>query len=615
MSAPATDGVLRGTRRPVPDIPWWTLVSQRAVRTPGARALVTDESTLTFRELDLWSSRLARLLRDQGTRPGDVVACALSRSALAVLAPLAVGKAGGIYLPLDPAQPTGRLQQILDDARPTLTLTDTPQVPGPVTLLPCGTWMRELRAYTSAAPLPRSSRDPADPAYLIYTSGSTGSPKGVLVGGRSLVNLHGELRARCFPLAERGSRRRPVRVAHGMAFGFDAAWNPLLWLADGFEVHLLNDEVRRDAALYAETVRRQQLTVVEALPALTAAMTECGLLHPAARPDLVLMGGEAISLALWSRLRAEEDLHAVNLYGPTECAVFATSCSAAESDRPLIGRPIANCTARVVDESLSPCPPGTPGELLLGGACLALGYLGRPDLDAEHFTLDNEGSRWYRTGDRVRQLAAGQLEFLGRLDGQVKIRGHRAEPAEPEHVLLTHPEVQQAAVQAEQGPGGAVRLAAYVVHRQAPHTPDGAADFTARLRSHLHAQLPEYLVPSAVVVLDAMPQTASGKTDRAALTAPPADPAATAALPLTPMEQQIAAIWQTVLKAEPPDVHADFFALGGDSLLATEVSLRLHAVGYDCAMRDVMLHPTIAALAAWLTERTGTCPDTPETTT
>ncbi|MFD5554681.1 amino acid adenylation domain-containing protein [Streptomyces sp. NPDC127068] len=604
MSAPA-DGVLRGARRPVPGTPWWALVSRQAARIPDTTALVTDEGSLTFRELDLWSDRLARLLREQGVRPGSVVACALSRSAPAVLAPLAVGKLGGVYAPLDSAQPAGRLRQILDDARPTVVLTDSPETPNPAVELPCGTWWRELRAYASPSPFPASRRVPADPVCLVYTSGSTGSPKGVLVGGHSLTNLYTELRARCFPLAGRGPRRRPVRVAHGMTFGFDAAWNPLLWLAGGHELHLLDDDVRRDAALYAEAVRERRLTVVEALPALTAAMTECGLLHAATRPDLILMGGEAISPALWTRLRAEEDLHALNLYGPTECTVFATSCATKESERPLIGRPIANCAAQVVDEELRRRPPGASGELLLGGACLALGYHDRPESDAESFTLDEGGERWYRTGDIVRRLSGGRLEFLGRSDDQVKIRGHRTEPAETEHALLAHPEVRQAAVRAERGPGGSVRLVAHVVRRPAADTPGGRDGFAALLLGQLRARLPDHLVPSAVVVLDALPLTAAGKTDRAALASSPTHSEGCPDPPLTAVEQQIATVWRSVLGIEHPGVHQDFFTLGGDSLLANAVSLQLHAVGLECSTREVMLHPTIAALATRIAERTG----------
>jgi amino acid adenylation domain-containing protein len=543
---------------------------------PSRTGLVADQVAWTFRELDVWSNRLARALREAGAGPGTVVACAMTRSVRAVLSLLAVGKTGAAYLPIDPAQPDARVTAILADARPTVLLTDVARLRTRADVALCPEGWQTVFAHYDGRPLPRTTTE--GPAYVIYTSGSTGSPKGVVVGNRSLVNLYCELKVRFFP-----ADRRRQRVAHGLPLAFDASWNPLLWMIGGFEVHLVPDDVRADPERYIRFISEHRLSVVEAVPTQVAALVAAGLLDGEGCPELLLMGGEAVSQTLWSQLRAGPNLVAVNLYGPTECTVLTTACRLDERETPAIGRPIGNTRAQVVDAELRPVPVGEPGELLVGGACLAIEYLGRAELTADRFVTTRE--RWYRTGDLCRCLPDGHLEWLGRLDEQVQIRGHRVEPGEAEHALRTLPGVRQAVVRAE-GDGAALRLVAYVVL----DTGTGV-----EVRERLRKLLPDYLMPSAVVPLDALPLGPNGKIDRAALRAGAGEPARRAAL--TPAQELVAAAFRAVLGIRTVSARSDFFALGGHSLSAAALAGRLRALGVPCSLRDVLRHPTVTQLA------------------
>ncbi|KZB79717.1 amino acid adenylation domain-containing protein [Amycolatopsis regifaucium] len=571
MSDPSLSIVDGGTRR-LPQGTWCDLFERQARRTPSRRCLVTGETSWTFRELDVWSDRLARVLRDAGAVPGSVVACGMTRSVRAVLGVLATAKTGAVQLPIDPVSPVARVDAILGDARPAVVLTDAASLASRAdVVLSDEDWEAEL-ARRDGHRLPRGA---AGPAYIIYTSGSTGAPKGVMVGHRSLVNLYGELADRFFP-ASRG----PQRVAHGLPLSFDASWNPLSWLAGGHELHLVPDSARMDPESYVDFVREHRLSVVEAVPAQMSALLAAGLLDGRSRPRLLLMGGEAIGQELWSQLREAPDVTAVNLYGPTECTVFTTACRLDERATPSIGRPIGNTAARVVDEDLRPVPIGEPGELLISGSCLALGYLGSPELTADRFVT--AGERRYRTGDRCRLAVDGRLEWLGRLDDQVKIRGHRVEPGETEHALLGLPGVRQAVVRAE---GAEPRLVAYVVL---------GTSSLAEVRERLRAVLPTYLLPAAVIPVEAMPLGPNGKIDRTALA--PFVPAPSASV-LTPEQALVAAAFRVQLGIPAVDADSDFFALGGHSLSAAALAARLRARGVPCSLRDVLLRRTVARLA------------------
>ncbi|ANN18304.1 non-ribosomal peptide synthetase [Amycolatopsis orientalis] len=571
--------VLHGVTRRLPRGTWCDLFQRQARRTPARRALVADQVAWTFGELDLWGNRLAHALRAAGAAPGTVVACAMTRSVRAVLGVLATAKAGAVHLPIDPALPAARVDAILGDARPAVVLTDVAGLaPRADVVLSDEDWKAELAGQDGRRP----PRCVPGPAYIIYTSGSTGLPKGVVVGHRSLVNLYGELAAGFFPAG-----RGPQRVAHGLPLSFDASWNPLSWLAGGHELHLVPDLVRADPESYVDFVREHRLPVVEAVPAQMSALLDSGLLDGRSRPRLLLMGGEAIGQDLWTRLRQADGVTAVNLYGPTEGTVFTTACRLDERETPSIGRPIGNTTARIVDEELRPVPRGEPGELLISGSCLALGYLGLPELTADRFV--GAGERRYRTGDRCRLAVDGRLEWLGRLDDQVKIRGHRVEPGEAEHALLAMPGVRQAVVRAE---GAEPRLVAYVVLDTGT---------VARVRERLRETLPAYLMPSTVIPLDEMPLGPNGKIDRAALA--PLDVAPRAGV-LTPTQELVAAAFRVQLEIPAVEADSDFFALGGHSLSAAALAARLRARGVPCSLRDVLLRRTVAQLAELVPTRT-----------
>lgn len=589
----AAFGFASGPVREIPGVHWSRLFEQRATHMPEQVALVTDSRRWTFSELDEWSNRLAYELRARGVRSGSVVACALPRSERAVIALLAIGKARAVYLPLDADASPSRLRAIVADARPELIVSDTHDTLGMreehTVVLGSDGWQEVLAPHEHTA-LHDGSVGADLPAYVIYTSGTSGRPKGVVIDSSSLVNLYQEVERNFFPTV--AGSDRPVRVAHGLSLAFDAAWNPFLWMFGGYELHLLPDTVRKDPDLYTQTVRDRGLVVVEATPTLLEEMVDHGLLDSGPWPDLVVVGGERVGKRLWARLREQPRLTAFNLYGPTECTVFATWYRSDDGDEPLIGRLVANSHSCIVDDADHAVNVGDPGELWLGGAGVADRYMNQPELTAQRFsngTHRGAPTRWYRTGDRCRYRRDGSLEFLGRLDDQIKVRGHRVEPGEAEAALLAQPEVRNAAVLPERHQGH-TRLVAYVVPAEAH---DG---MVSTLRERLLECLSEYAVPAVFTLIEQMPTLPSGKVDVAALPAWQADNGGTVE-PRTELEKSIAAVWGDVLGIAKPDVHTDFFDLGGHSLLAARIASRLRGSGTACSLRDVLQNPSIAALA------------------
>ena len=584
---------------PASDLKWYEFFQQHAARQPSQVALVVGDEKWTFSQLDELGNRLARRLWDEGACPGDIIACVFTRSAQAIISLLAVGKAQCVYLPVNPELADKRLSWLLADAEPKLVLTDLPDLcpKGYETrtlLFAENTWNSGLGEYSthqeSACDL-ESQAAVDSPAYIVYTSGSTGLPKGVVVGHASLTNLYRHLEANVFPLVKEVNGT--IRLTHSLPLFFDAAWNPLLWMIGGYELHLLSNDIRIDSHAYVDYVREHNIAIIEGVPTLIAGLIDAGLLESKQPPTLLLIGGEPIGEALWSTLAAHPILRAVNLYGPTECTVFATSAQLAEHDKPSIGRPIAHVDYRLVDTSGEAVLPGRKGELLLGGACLALGYLNRTELTAEQFITDGDGARWYRTGDICR-ISDGALEFLGRRDEQVKIRGHRVEPSEIEHALLSLPAVTQTAVIAAEQLGSHRLIAHVVLAKDNPW-----ADSPVALRRALSNELPDYLVPSSFVVTSGLPVNANGKIDRAALAArqivPTTDHNATR--PHTPAQHLVATAWEILFPSDEPDIHANFFDLGGHSLLAAQLAAALRAKGISCSLFDIFQKPTIAELS------------------
>ncbi|MFD9903468.1 amino acid adenylation domain-containing protein [Streptomyces sp. NPDC059063] len=584
----------------------------QAARTPDRVAVRCGTSALTFAELDAAANRLSHELAARGVTPDTAVALALPRGTDMLVALLAVLKAGGTCQPLDLGHPAARTRAVLDDARPACVLGTTETLAAlPAHGLPeLPLDAPEIRAALTGRPAhgPAATPAPADAAYVIHTSGSTGRPKGVVVTHASLANLlasHGG--DHIAPAVARTGRER-LRVAHSASFAFDAAWDPVLWMVHGHELHLLDDATYRDPAALTAYVDTHRVDYLDVTPSYAEALLAEGLLDDGRHiPAVLVVGGESVPEPLWQRLCAVEGLHPLNLYGPTETTVDAYYWTGAASE----GRPVRASRAYVLDSSLRPAPDGVAGELYVAGACLARGYLGRPDLTAERFVADpfgalhgEPGGRMYRTGDLVRRRDDGTLTFLGRTDDQVKIRGFRIELGEIQAVLSAHPAVAQAAVIARDGAAGK-RLLAYAVPRPGAGADSGTADVDpGALRDHLAAALPAHMVPATVTLLAALPRTANDKLDHRALPEP--EPAPRDGATVTedtyaddPYTETVRDLFAELLG---PDIAvapgAGFFDLGGHSLLAARLAARIReAFDADVSLADVFRHPTPAALA------------------
>ncbi|MEU1150727.1 amino acid adenylation domain-containing protein [Streptomyces sp. NPDC005863] len=559
------------------DVP--TAFDAMAAADPDGTALVCGEHRLTAAALADRVHRVARALRARSIGAEDVVALALPRSADSVTALLAVMDAGAAFLPLDTAHPAGRLRDLLDDTRPALVLTATDTVDG----LPWHTLLDEAAAL-SGAPLTAAElaapRHPEHLAYVIHTSGSTGRPKGVLgrVGG--LASLLHHQRATVVAEAARAAGRR-LRASHTYSFAFDSAFDHLVWLLCGHELHVYDADTVRDADALLAAYDRDGIDIVDTTPSMAAPLIDGGLLERG--PALLVLGGEATPPALWRRI-ADSGVTARNLYGPTEATVDATTARI-DGDNPTIGHPLAGTRVHLLDSALQPVPHGRTGELYLAGPHLARGYLGRAGASAERFVADPfgaPGERMYRTGDLARWVPGRGVEYQGRADGQVKIRGHRVETGEVEAALGALPGVTAAAATLRSS-----RLIGYVVSTSL--TGDA-------VRGLLAERLPDHLVPAAVVVLDSLPLTPNGKLDRAALPAPASFGGGRE--PSTERERLLCAVLADVFEVERVGVDDDFFAFGGDSITAITLSSRLRAKGLDLRPRDLLARRTFAALAA-----------------
>nr|WP_245805102.1 non-ribosomal peptide synthetase [Amycolatopsis australiensis] len=564
-------------------------LAAQVAATPDATALSDANSSVTFAEFGARTGRLARWLAAHGAGPETVVALVLPRSAAVVEAIFGVFKAGAAYLPIDPDQPVDRTTAMLADSGAALVLTTralADRVPAERTLFVED--IVDSDVVDSDARLAPPS--PANPAYVLYTSGSTGTPKGVVVPHSALVNLFHSHRATLYRPAVAAAGGRRLRVGHAWAFFFDASWQPQLWLLDGHEVHVVDDDTRRDPDRLAAVVRERGLDFLELTPSHFAQLAEAGVVEDGkCALGVVGVGGEAVSQPLWETLRSLPGTEAYNLYGPTEATVDALVGRVRDAQRPVIGRPVHNARAYVLDHGLSPVPAGVPGELYLAGAGLARGYRGRPARTAERFVADPfgpPGERMYRTGDLVRWRPDGQLEYLGRTDAQVKVRGFRIEPGEIETALTRHDDVGRAVVVVREE-----RLVAYTT----PETAD-----PARLREFLARSLPAYLVPAAIVPLAEFPVTPNGKLDQAALPAPGF--AARGRAPEAPLEKALCEVFAEVLDVEAVGADDDLFTLGGHSMLLVVLRTRIaERLGADVPIAEFFRTPTAAGLAALLT--------------
>jgi amino acid adenylation domain-containing protein len=575
--------------RCVPD-----LVAAQASLRPEASAIASVGEALTYAELNRGANRLANYLIALGVGRGTIVGLYMNRSPESVMSALAVLKAGGAYMPLDPAYPVERVQFMLNDATPRVVITREERAEK----FSDGPWRvisidldQNINACSSDEPEIEVTKDQL--AYVIYTSGSTGQPKGVEITHANLLNLV-TWHQREFAVTPQD------RASHLAGVGFDAAvWEVWPYLTAGASLYLPDDTTRVSPELLRDWLVAGQITIS---------------FLPTALAEQIINLNWPLNTALRFLLTGADTLHRypsgnipfelVNNYGPTECTVVATSgrVQAAVSGNalPPIGRPIANTNVYILDENLQPVPSGATGELYVGGAGVARGYLNRPDLTAERFVCDpfsaEPSTRLYKTGDIARYLDDGEIEYLGRVDQQIKILGHRIEPVEIEAAIDRHLAIASSVVVAFGSACEANRLTAYLVMR------NGTAPAAAEMRSFLQRSLPDYMIPSMFVKLQGLPLTANGKVDRAALPPPSADNTLRDEAftpPRTPIEKRLATILCSLLDLNEVSVNDNFFLLGGHSLLGAQLIVKIRgAFGVDLALRTLFDTPTISELSS-----------------
>jgi amino acid adenylation domain-containing protein len=581
------------TAAPYPDGPVHARVAAQAARTPGAVAVVAGAETLTYAELEERSNRLASHLRGLGVGAESLVVVSMERTAALLVSMLAVWKAGAAYVPVDPGYPADRRAYMLADSGAAVVLTDAASREGIPAADARIVVVDELDLAAEDPSAPPVRVDAEALAYVIYTSGSTGRPKGVMVPHGPVVNFLQSMGQ------EPGLAADDVLVAV-TSLSFDiAVLELLLPLVNGARVVLASREQALDPARLAALLRASGATAMQATPATWRMLVQSGW---AGDPRLaILCGGEALPPEL-ARELVPRGRVLWNLYGPTETTIWSAVHRVESGDTVPLGHPIANTTLYVLDPALRPCPTGVPGELFIGGDGVVRGYLRRPGLTAERFVADpfaaRPGARLYRTGDRVRRRTDGSLQFLGRVDFQVKLRGFRIELGEIEAALEDHPGVHQAVAAVREDVAGDARLVAYVV-------PAGAAPSADALRAALAERLPDYMIPGAFVALDSLPLTPNGKVDRRALPEPEAMARADAVRvpPRTPAEKTVAAIWREVLRTDDVGVDDNFFNVGGHSLLLAQVAASLQeTLGREVPLLELFRHTTIAAQAAHLVE-------------
>ncbi|KAF1072469.1 MAG: Linear gramicidin synthase subunit D [Pseudomonas citronellolis] len=603
--AAAAAAQLDGPARHWPASDVLALFEAQAAARPQALAVQGSDAEYRYAELDAQANRLAQALLADGIRPGDCVAVCLPRCAAGVLAWLGIFKAGATCVPLDPALPPTRLRQLVEDSAARRVLLREPAL---AEVFGERAWVLSVDALAgqpSQAPVRQFAASQA--AYVIFTSGSTGQPKGVRISHAALANYVQALLER---LRLDDGRGVGLGMAMVSSVAADLGHTTLFGaLCSGGRLCLADEQAVADAERFAAFMQEAEVDVLKIVPSHLA-----GLLAAAPQPaqvlprQLLVVGGEACDRALLQPLRElAPSLRVVNHYGPSEATVGVLSHewplgAALPAGSLPIGIPLANTQVRVLDEQRRALPAGVPGELYLGGAGLALGYLGQPELTAERF-VDLDGQRLYRSGDRVRLNATGQIEFLGRVDEQVKIRGYRVEPGELAQALKRLPGVRDALVLAEREGQGPVRLLAWCV------APQGE---TEALRQALAEQVPEYLLPSQLQVLERLPLTANGKVDRRALPRGPLTVDAAPAAPLSELEQRIAGIWEAVLKVEQVGADDNFFELGGDSILSLQIIARIRKLGYKLSPKQLFERQSVRQLAGWLESRAPAASSAPQ---
>ena len=573
-----------------------------AERMPDNLAVSWDGGRLSYRELDAsadrLASRLAGMLADRRAGAESPVAIKLLRGPRYIVAVLAVLKAGAVCVPLEPGMPPERVDSILRQSGATIVVDE-----------------QLLDQFLNASEDPDGDYRPTDvqpqqAAYVVFTSGTTGEPKGV-IGTHAAVGAYADDHLDHVLRPAASSLGRPLRIAHAWSFAFDAAWQPLVALLDGHAVHVVDEHTQTDAEALVRVIAEHRVDMIDTTPSMFAQLKAFGLLNDVPLA-LLALGGEAVGSAAWALIRTEctrTSMTAFNCYGPTETTVEAVVAAIAEHDEPSIGRPTGRTCAYVLDSGLRPVPCGAIGELYLAGVQLTRGYLGRPAETSQRFVANpfSAGERMYRTGDLVRRQPDGSLQYVGRADSQVKIRGHRVEPGEIAAVIESHPGIRRAGVLVHERQGVA-RLTAYV----AATDPASMQPSTAELRLMLSSRLPRYMIPQRIVIVDEIPLTPNGKLDENALAAAgsAAGPSSGESEPATPTESAFAELLAEMLKIPRVDVDADLLELGLDSIAALSVVQAARRRGIALRARLVLECCNIRELAAAVDfEAAGFTPD------
>nr|ADL59762.1 non-ribosomal peptide synthase [Nostoc sp. 'Peltigera membranacea cyanobiont'] len=573
------------------------LFEQQVRRTPNAVAVVFGNQQLTYQQLNTQANQLAHYLRSLGVGADVLVGLCVERSLSMVVGLLGILKAGGAYVPLDPEYPTERLSFMLEDAQVPVLLTQQqlleklPQHQAEVVCLDTD-WQSISQ---SSQDNPITTLQDSNLAYLIYTSGSTGKPKGAM-------NTHLGICNRLLWMQQAYQLTAVDCILQKTPFSFDVSVWEFLWpLITGARLVVAKPGGHKDSAYLVNLILEQQVTTLHFVPSMLQVFLEEQRLKNCSSLKRVICSGEALPLELQERFFARLDCELHNLYGPTEAAIDVTywQCKPHSNLRTVpIGRPIANTQIYILDSHLKPVPVGVAGELHIGGLGLAKGYLNRPELTQEKFISHpfstDPDSRLYKTGDLARYLPDGNIEYLGRIDSQVKIRGFRIELSEIEAILSQHVDVQASCVIAREDTPGDQRLVAYVVAHQ------DCTPTISELRQFLKAKLPEYMIPSAFVLLESLPLTPNGKVDRRTLPKPDLDSTLLEkyVAPRTPIEEMLVQIWAQVLKVEQVGIHNNFFELGGHSLLATQLLSRIRNIfKVELPLRELFATATVAELA------------------